>query len=548
MRVLARGEARHHWEKAANLGCVPEGPSVDFPEIFQALTLLLRHSSDIGTRKRVYGASSPSAARHLCWGMLLTVMSTFTCSASPWLPPGDAGLRHDIEVLADRGVLRGPVMSWPLSWADVARDVLAVDEVGRSLDEATKAALVRVQRAAREAMRSGEVRRHVRLSGSAEPTALRTFSATPREEGELEVGLDWTGDRFAARLQATAVMDAADGQDVRADGSYVGVNVGNFMISAGYMDRWWGPGWDGSLILSNNARPIPALAIERNYSDAFGSRWLSWIGPWRASVMLGQLEGDRTDFPDARFFAVRVTFKPLQQLEIGLSRSAQWCGEGRPCGLDDFGDLLVGRDNDQALAEQPGNQLAGYDARWAFKSFPLAMYGQLIGEDEAGGLPSKLMGLAGVETWGDSRWGQWRAHAEYADTSCNFSRQEPAFNCAYEHSLYTQGYRYRGRSVGHAMDGDGRMTSFGAVLVDGGGRTWDLTVRKVEVNRDALAPQPANTVSSLALDLTNIELSHRRNLGPGQLHLGVGFDDYAERLDGGKNSETRGFAQWTFGF
>ena len=24
-------------------------------------------------------------------------------------------------------------------------------------------------------------------------------------------------------------------------------------------DRWWGPGWDGSLILSNNARPIPAI-------------------------------------------------------------------------------------------------------------------------------------------------------------------------------------------------------------------------------------------------------------------------------------------------
>ncbi len=42
------------------------------------------------------------------------------------------------------------------------------------------------------------------------------------------------------------------------DGSYLGVNVGNFMLSAGYIERWWGPGWDGSLILSTNARPIPA--------------------------------------------------------------------------------------------------------------------------------------------------------------------------------------------------------------------------------------------------------------------------------------------------
>jgi hypothetical protein len=60
-----------------------------------------------------------------------------------------------------------------------------------------------------------------------------------------------------------------------------------------------------------------------------------------------------------------VNFRPIPSLEIGLSRSAQFCGDGRPCGLSEFWDLFIGNDNDQSLEEQPGNQLAGFDARWS---------------------------------------------------------------------------------------------------------------------------------------------------------------------------------------
>lgn len=462
--------------------------------------------------------------------------------ADPWAAPGDTSLRHDVSVLADRGVLRGPVTSWPLSWADIARDVLGGRATG-SLDPAAQAALIRVQRAARRVTRTGELHWHTRAVAAEEPTPLRTFADAPREEGEIEAGVDWTGYRFALRLQATAVVDADDDKDIRFDGSYVGVNVGNFMVSAGYMDRWWGPGWEGSLILSNSARPIPALTIERNYSDAFKSPWLSWIGPWRASIVFGQLEGHRTDFDDARFLGARVSFKPLPQLEIGLSRTAQWCGEGRSCNFDIFTDLLLGRDNDQAPTEQPGNQLAGYDLRWAFQSIPLALYGQMIGEDEAGGLPSKFLGLGGAEVWGSTRSGTWRAHVEYADTSCSFSHADPEFNCAYESGIYTQGYRYRGRSIGHAMDGDGRMYSVGALLLDDADDRWEVLVRRVELNRDAVNPDPRHTLAPLAAELTNIEVSHARDLVVGELRIGIGYDDYKERQDGGDEGVFRGFLQ-----
>ena len=41
--------------------------------------------------------------------MLLFAFVASSTLASPALQPGDIGLRHDIQVLADYGVIRGPV-------------------------------------------------------------------------------------------------------------------------------------------------------------------------------------------------------------------------------------------------------------------------------------------------------------------------------------------------------------------------------------------------------------------------------------------------------
>ena len=173
---------------------------------------------------------------------------------------------------------------------------------------------------------------------------MRSFDDSPREDGELALRASWLTDHFAVNLQGSVVADPDDDQQFRADGSYLGVNVGNFMISAGFMERWWGPGWDGSLILSTNARPIPSLTLERNYTDPFKSKWLSWIGPWRASIALGEMEGSDVAVPNVKFLAARVNFKPRPWLEFGLTRTAQFCGGDRPCDWDTFTDMLFGRD------------------------------------------------------------------------------------------------------------------------------------------------------------------------------------------------------------
>jgi hypothetical protein len=466
--------------------------------------------------------------------------------ADPWLAPGDAGLRSDIQRLADAGILHGPVSTWPISWPDVARDALGAD--GRGLDAATEAALMRVRRLARAASVRGFAGMGIRASGSYEPSMMREFDNAPREEGEVALRASWLSEHFAMNLQGAYVANPEDGQDFRPDGSYLGVNFGNFMLSVGYMERWWGPGWDSSLILSTNARPIPTVTLERNYTDPFKSRWLSWIGPWRASIAMGRAEDSGVPVTDVRFFAARVNFKPRPWLEFGLTRTAQWCGGDRPCDWSTFVDMVFGNDNQEeggaVTEEQPGNQMAGYDMRLRspWKALPVAFYTQWIGEDEAGGLPAKFIAQFGLESWGSIGSAGWRVRLEYTDTACNFSRQEPIFGCAYRNSIYPQGYAYRGRIIGDSMDNDSRRYTLAGSLTLANGDFISATVRRLEINRDG----GEHSISDVPLDLDNVELRYSRGLGAGRINVGIAYEDPATRPD--SSSRVHGFLTWIQGF
>jgi hypothetical protein len=474
--------------------------------------------------------------------MLLSCLLAGSAGADPWLAPGDGQLRHDLQLLSDSGIVHAPLTAWPVSWAEVARDVRAAgDDPARPLHIA--AALARVRVAAREATDVGELRLQARVSGSGHPMTLRRFSDVPREEGELSASAQYTGDRFALRLQATAVSNASDGEDLRPDGSYAAVVLGNWILSAGYIDHWWGPGWEGSLIYGTNSRPIPSITIERNYSDPSKNPWFAWIGQWRLAVTMGQLEGNRADAPHAQFFGMRSTWKPHPRLEVGISRSAQWCGDGRPCGLGTFWDLLTGNDNDQPLPQQPGNQMAGFDLRWSLPWAPLAVYAQAIGEDEANFMPSKYLGLFGAEVWGG--WGErsWRAHVEYADTACAFYESPPQFGCAYHNEIYFDGYQYRDRSIGHAIDGDSQQFAVGAMLVNGDGSSWELAGQSAKINRESA--NPVHSVAQFATDIRSADLYHRRMLFGGELKVGIGYEERDSSMLNLNSGDLRGMVEWS---
>jgi len=158
-----------------------------------------------------------------------------------------------------------------------------------------------------------------------DPALLRGFDTLGRENAELRWRATYAiGNRAEFSLNVTGVANAEDGDEVRLDGSHATVQWGNWLLSANTLDRWWGPSHVSSLILSNNARPMPTVMVERATAQSFETKWLSWLGPWRMSFGLSQMEHEREDIDAPLFMAWRVTVMPFKDVELGFSRTAQF--------------------------------------------------------------------------------------------------------------------------------------------------------------------------------------------------------------------------------
>ena len=470
--------------------------------------------------------------------------------AEPLAAPGDMRLRNDLQLLNDSGVFDISLSAWPVSLGDVHRATDAAVIDGES--DAVARALERVRRQLEWELAPGEFDFVFGASAASEPRIIRTFEDTPRGELEGFAKLSWVGERFAINLEGRFVNDPIDGDEFRPDGTYVGAALGNWIVTAGWQERWFGPGRDGSLILGSNARPSPGIMLQRNNTTPFETKWLSWLGPWSFTTFMTQLDDDR-EIKDALLFGIRGSFRPVKGLEIGITRTAQWCGEDRPCDLSTFGDLLLGNDNRGVNVDpedEPGNQLAGLDIRWSLPAdIPVAAYMQWIGEDgrPGSGLIGSWMRQVGVEFWG--RFGDFdhRTHFEVSDTLAReggfgFSDEKP--NVAYNHPIYKTGYRYNQRVIGHPADGDSLSYSLGSTLVQSAGHTWNVSLRYMEINR-AGSPNERHTLSPTPQEIADVQISHSRETRFGRFDLGLGYASIDDELTGVSDKQTSVFLRWS---
>jgi hypothetical protein len=496
---------------------------------------------------------------------VLMAVAASPVSADPWAKPGDLALRHDIRLLADAGLISAPVNAWPIPWATIANDLGAGSPDGM-FDAAVLTARARVIQRLDQLRSLQGLQPNAKAGVRTDSFWLRTFEDTPREEAEVRAGVSWMGDWWAARAQVSFAPDPQqDGeQEWRASGSYLAAVYGNQVFYAGELDRWWGPSHDDTLILSSNARPVGGVGLQRNVATPFETKWLSWLGPWTYDIFWGVLESHR-EVPDARLLAFRLGFRPLHGLEIGITRTAQWCGEGRPCDAGALWDVIAGNSNiddrEVAADEDPDNQLAAFDFRWSspFGTGPWAVYGQAVAEDEAGGFPSRYFGQVGFEAWGSVAnrlvSGSWRAHLEYTNTLVHFWASDPYYRTAYEHSFYQSGYRYYGRSMGAAADRDSQLISAGVTLVDQDARTWNGVIRFAEINNggDGTGRNVIHSVSPDELKMLSGQLSHRRvvrhdGLSFGTIGFGIGVQYAENRITGESETDAQAFVNWAWDY
>lgn len=309
------------------------------------------------------------------------------------------------------------------------------------------------------------------LTGHAQALAASDQAALDRRTGSF----DLIDPRMRVQVDATGQIGCVFGQLAvqrqigeqgdfwSADGSALSWRINeHWRVGAGLISRQWGPAWDGSLILSPAARPFPSVAVDADSGSLSESKWWWWLGEVQFSGFLGQLESDRGDVPNPWLMGMRLVIRPWPWLEFGLSRTMQLGGEGRDNSLKAFLKSFLGRDNScyqPGCPEQPGNQLGGFDARLSLDSWlpGVALYGQIIGEDSRPDdipVTAKNMYQAGAEWRRDDAL----VFAEWTDSTAKTS------GIAYNHFIYTDGYRYKGRPLGYWGDGDSNIWTIGGLL------------------------------------------------------------------------------------
>ncbi|MEY1661636.1 capsule assembly Wzi family protein [Isoalcanivorax beigongshangi] len=483
---------------------------------------------------------------------LLLAGAIGAAEARPWLEPDDLRARHSVQWLADRGCFNAPVSTWPLMWADLSPGL----DAAATLPECRDSAAWRYLAFERDYQRNHTIQASVTLGGASDEPVFRGFSAAPREEAEASVRLEMSSGRLAMGLTGTWTNDPRDGDSGRVDGSYLAGTAGNWVLGAGAIDRWWGPGWRSSTILSDNARPAPGVWINRRASTPSGWRPASWLGPWNFTAFAGQLERERY-VPRTKLIGMRFSFKPWRYMEVGLSRTVQWGGSGRPQGFSSFWEAMIGRDNGQRGPDgDPGNQLGGADVRFGFPvgSTVLGVYGQVTGEDEAGGLPSTYMGLAGIDL-GTQLWqGEQRLFVEYTDTTAGAWSHERRPNVGYEHSIYRTGYRFNGRNIASTWESDAQVLSVGVSHFFSGGQEVSVGYDRAKLNRDGTQrPRPASAGIPMLdpigrQDVDIYSLQYRQPLLRGRLTLSAYYTDKEIRSALDDYSRGTVMALWEFRF
>lgn len=377
----------------------------------------------------------------------------------PWTP--DWQQRHELSLLVDTTGLALTLAHWPQPAAAVAQ---ALGDLPAELPPIARAARQRLLQAIEHDLRAETV---LSLATPADRPVGFGSGPTPGSSLALRTAVR-DGPHLAARLGLSLERAPDTGSGTaspRLEGSFVAVRAGNWQFQAVSQRHWWGPGWQDSLVLGHNAPTLNGLGVQRASLRPSPSPWLAWAGPWSFELFFAALEGVKTP-AHPLLLGQRLSLRPWPGVEIGLSRTAQWGGAGRRESWDSLRDLMFGGnlniDRPSERDRDAANVMAGLDLRLRCPAhWPCATYLQLIGEDEAGGLPSRYLGLYGAEAW--SADGRYRGYVELSETACGMPiLRSGEGGCAYRNHAYPEGYVQEGRWLGSGFGPDSRIVTVGA--------------------------------------------------------------------------------------
>jgi membrane-associated phospholipid phosphatase len=153
--------------------------------------------------------------------------------------------------------------------------------------------------------------------------------------------------------------------------TYVALNLSNWQLSYGNQSLWWGPSQGGSMMFSDNAQPMRMFRVNRVVPFKF-----PLLGPMRIEGFIGQYSGYEFIYTPSGLVGQygvslhsqpidhgeRISFKPTPNVEIGISRTTDYGGQGYPLTLHTFLRSVFSTGNTLAGNPlKPGARRSGLD-------------------------------------------------------------------------------------------------------------------------------------------------------------------------------------------
>jgi hypothetical protein len=235
------------------------------------------------------------------------------------------------------------------------------------------------------------------------------------------------------------------------DRSFLQYTSGIATLGVGAIDRHWSFSDKSSLILSHNARPFKSIYLR--LKNEFEYNWMPSKANWSLEVFNGLTKGSLNG-SKSMLLGARAVLSPIKGLDIELVQTSQWGGNGYDDGVSALGAALIFDTNENTHSNI--NKMAGFGISYLIPidNISLRVYGQTIGEDEAGSLPSCLSYLAGVELSNDKLKYPITVGIEALDTRVDKSKNGNCGpNTMYNNNVYS--YTNNSKVMGAAIDTEG---------------------------------------------------------------------------------------------
>ncbi len=256
---------------------------------------------------------------------------------------------------------------------------------------------------------------------------------------ELRFAMEGYAGSTASMLIEPLLLHTPEVDQLKIQKGYAKLGGGGLELEVGRDANWFGPGYRGTVTLTNNAQNFDQIKLSS--PEPLDVGWVKeYLGDFKYSLIFSRFDetGAGSTLRQPYFLGLKLALKPKPWFEIGGNFVRQEGGPGLS-GHTSITDFIFGGGN-----TNKSNSIAGLDMRFRIPWLRnTELYGEFAGEDSALFWPILESYVAGIYI------------PRLTDSGQDDFRFEYFWGHAYLYSdfKFPEGYVYHGMTPGHSQGG-----------------------------------------------------------------------------------------------